>query len=55
MVLTSRIVTDQHDSFELPKTAVLASRSAKDIRKSYTDPHRATLRLYGSHAGSSRI
>ncbi|KAH3777536.1 hypothetical protein DPMN_178983 [Dreissena polymorpha] len=58
MVLSSRIVTDQHGSFEHPKTAVLASRGAKDISgrpKTYTDRHGATRWLHGSHAGASRI
>ncbi|KAH3719313.1 hypothetical protein DPMN_062144 [Dreissena polymorpha] len=47
-----------HGSIELSKTAVLASRSAKDIPgrpRTYTDRHGATRRLHGSHAGSSRI
>ncbi|KAH3810509.1 hypothetical protein DPMN_138904 [Dreissena polymorpha] len=45
MVLSSRIATDQHGSFELPQTAVFASRSAKDIPgrpRTYTDRHAAT-------------
>ncbi|KAH3881793.1 hypothetical protein DPMN_005720 [Dreissena polymorpha] len=58
MVLSSRIVTDQHGSFKLPKTAVLASRSAKDIpgrHRTSTGRHVAKRRLHGAHAVSSWI
>ncbi|KAH3828373.1 hypothetical protein DPMN_130351 [Dreissena polymorpha] len=47
-VLSSRIVMDQHGVFELPKTAVLASRSAKDIPgcpRTYTAARRFTCRI----------
>ncbi|KAH3741549.1 hypothetical protein DPMN_048274 [Dreissena polymorpha] len=45
MLSSSRFVTDQHGSFELPKTAVLASRSPKDFprrSRTYNDRYGAT-------------
>ncbi|KAH3734402.1 hypothetical protein DPMN_040842 [Dreissena polymorpha] len=55
---SSRLVTDQQGSFELPKTAVLVCRSPKEIpgrSRTYRDRHGATRWLHGSHAGSCGI
>ncbi|KAH3755326.1 hypothetical protein DPMN_190017 [Dreissena polymorpha] len=56
MLPSFRIDKDQRGSFELPKTAVLATRSPKGIPvspRTFTARHIATRRSLYSHAASS--
>ena len=55
---SSRTVRDVHGSFELPKTAVLASRNPKDLpghSRINRDRRGPSRRLHGSHARSCRM